>query len=480
MFGLTQKDKNNRLKKLLLKSADVAAIDGALRSGAEANAVLEEEYWSSGKSPLQVAIENYDGQALVDVMKKIIEHGGNPDAVIKSYGTLVHCAAAWGKSNAIDYLVSLGASYHEKNKNGATPLFFALQGKKFDTAQNLIAKGALDFPEDAEGLTVLAIACERNAPLALVQMMIEAGIDINKSQNGNNQTPLYYAVKNNNEPLVAMLLAQPGIRLEAKDGYNNTLMHFAVDHKNVKVISSLLAKGAPYTVKNSSDRTPFDMAINSKQSAVIEIFVKNAADKKDVRAMESMIWTSIEKGYVGHIKKFIETGLDPNYCDSDGKTLLMHAAKNNEDKCIEALYACGASLDIPDHKGKTVDDHAGGSAARDALKACRTADLTRRHFEKKSAKPSKTAAPAIATAAPHGFTKVNDHSVELNEGGGLTLTFNFMTGQVIYRDVAAGGGINVIDFDDIPRADAIKEARMALIELKGNPPEIAPARRFKV
>ncbi|HEX2753294.1 MAG TPA: hypothetical protein VHP34_09405, partial [Alphaproteobacteria bacterium] len=68
------------------------------------------------------------------------------------------------------------------------------------------------------------------------------------------------------------------------------------------------------------------------------------------------------------------------------------------------------------------------------------------------------------------FSKVSSYSVDVKEKG-LTMTFNFWTQQVIYRDPDKNQIAVVRNFDEVQRKEAIAEAYDVLKRLGGDPPE---------
>ena len=73
-----------------------------------------------------------------------------------------------------------------------------------------------------------------------VRKALENGADVNKRKKGTKETGLMMAVKVHNEPLVSLLLQQPGIDVNAKDKDDFTALHFAVIGNNECVVSLLL------------------------------------------------------------------------------------------------------------------------------------------------------------------------------------------------------------------------------------------------
>ena len=127
------------------------------------------------------------------------------------------------------------------------------------------------------------------------------GADVNERETDSKMTSLVLAVRCRNEPLVSLLLQQPGIQVNAKDNVGHTALHYAAlfcsGTKGRKVIKLLLNFPGIDTeiTSNSLMRTPLMLA--KKQFINNKIFVEeyqkkmdddNAKAIRDIRAAEKV------------------------------------------------------------------------------------------------------------------------------------------------------------------------------------------------
>lgn len=102
----------------------------------------------------------------------------------------------------------------------------------------------------AEPLLILAL---KENKFVLAATMIEHGVDINISDK-ELKSPLILAVLKNRLDLVARLLKQPSLRINAPDCHNFTALYYAVKFGYLEIATLLLKAGAaPFTVNNYNE-----------------------------------------------------------------------------------------------------------------------------------------------------------------------------------------------------------------------------------
>lgn len=96
--------------------------------------------------------------------------------------------------------------------------------------------------DDETGLTPLMLAAQSGS-VALMQVLVEQGADVNAADAMDGWTPLMYAVTSGIIPATTWLLAV-GAEVNATDAAGNTALHLAIEKGFVYTVEALLKGGA--------------------------------------------------------------------------------------------------------------------------------------------------------------------------------------------------------------------------------------------
>ncbi|KAM0824148.1 hypothetical protein ACQ4PT_070400 [Festuca glaucescens] len=168
---------------------------------------LVEEVWidvnsttPKGTTPLVCAM--FEGN--VQVMKYLLDRGGNPRRKTPEGLTVLHAAAARGLCEPLKLLLSEG---HPADimleDHGGTPLHAAASGGQDEAMKILLEHGADPNRLMDQNISALMLACCHKS-LKCMKLLIEAGADVNGSYCG--PTTLTHAVKNGLTDIVKLLL----------------------------------------------------------------------------------------------------------------------------------------------------------------------------------------------------------------------------------------------------------------------------------
>jgi hypothetical protein len=194
-----------------------------------------------------------------------------------------------------------------------------------------------------------------------------------------------------------------------------------------------------------------------------------AAEEQGIKLeLQKPLMAAAEKGHGRVLELLLAAGADVNLADPDSKTPLMKAALSDQIEALGILIKAGAQPGATDDHGLTAYDlsvSANKNNSKTFLARYRGDTL------KSAAVAAGTAVSSAVQDAGYGAVRLNDHSLEVREGDSLTMTFNFWTQQVIFRDIERAAPVTVINFSEMQRQDAIGEAYAKLKELGGNPPD---------
>ena len=206
-------------------------------------------------------------------------------------------------------------------------LFEAIKNLDAEATRSLLtAKPALLEATDRQGRTLLHLACGVNCAAlgvpdgeatALVNFLLDLGLDIDTPIGRDKVTPLFTAVATGRNPTLVKLLLERGANVRSAPGGGLFAAGWWNDVENMK---QLIRAGADIDIVVGV--TPF---------------------------LASWCWQKFDAA-----KVLALSGANVNYQDSKGRTALHHAIEKEFDPAVIAwLVKHGASPDIEDRDGVT-------------------------------------------------------------------------------------------------------------------------------
>ena len=233
-------------------NGSIQEIKGEIKNGADVNARIRYEMFSTSTedvTPLMVA------------------------SALRAKGGC--CSSNRGANNTevITTLIEAGANVNAKDKNGMTPLMYAVRVSTLEVITALIEAGADVNARNYESFTFysspLNIAIHFRTPQAgwffnsypeFVAALIKAGADVN-ARDKDWETPLMHAAYSNSNPKLITALVEAGAELNTKDKNGMTaLMHAAGSKNSTEVITTLLKLGANPKIQSNAGRIAINYA----------------------------------------------------------------------------------------------------------------------------------------------------------------------------------------------------------------------------
>lgn len=196
-------------------------------------------------------------------------------------------------------------NWHNRAKNGATPLHIAVAAKKEKAAAALL----------------------------------ELGADVHAKINTDLNTPLHVACMSGNESMMKLLISK-GADLNLGNQYGNTPLHSACLQGGISAVKFLLEHGANINEPNHLKSTPLHFACyNDKENVELATFLMSTG--ASLATEDSELATPLQvaaiKGHAKMCKMFVEGGADPNHYDAQGRTAVSLALSRGHTKLAQAL-----------------------------------------------------------------------------------------------------------------------------------------------
>lgn len=175
-----------------------------------------------------------------------------------------------------------------------------------------------------------------------VAALLQRGFDPN-TPNPQGEHPLFLALRVPAPKVLRLLLAQPGVRADARNAHDETPLMLAALKGQVSVVAALIDRDADV---NKPGWTPLHYAASGGQVEVIRLLLEHDAyiDAASPNGTTPLMMAAMY-GTPAAVKVLLEAGADPLAKNNLGLTALDFAQRGNRpdaEKLIEA-FAAGAS-----------------------------------------------------------------------------------------------------------------------------------------
>ncbi|XGA08230.1 MAG: ankyrin repeat domain-containing protein [Wolbachia endosymbiont of Xenopsylla cheopis] len=218
---------------------------------------------NNGRTPFDYAKKEDDKNKILQTLIDN-KYGSDRDS-------LLHLAAEKGDAAAVKYLIKKGIDSNLHNTLNHTPLHLAAGKGHVDVIKILITEGKKN-PDVFEVRNHSPIHYAiNNKQLNAVKLLFKLGADINIVSTGESSTrlsPLHIAVSNRDDDekdlcldIVKYLTNIPHCKINSRDYQNQTPLHYAVDENNLNTVAALLMrKDIDLSIIDNDGKSPLDYA----------------------------------------------------------------------------------------------------------------------------------------------------------------------------------------------------------------------------
>jgi uncharacterized protein len=193
-----------------------------------------------------------------------------------------------------------------------------LSSLRLRTVTVLLLSLQLSLPVAAASLDDLLNAAKLGDAGEVAQL-VARGMDANSTDQSGN-TLLILAAREEQPKVVAELIKQRGIKLDARNAAGDSALMLASLRGYTGIVDQLLAAGAPF----------------------------------DHTGWNPLLYAAFE-GHKAIIEKLLAKGANPNALAPNRTTALMFAARNGHENVVTLLLKAGADLDWKNDQNETAD-----------------------------------------------------------------------------------------------------------------------------
>jgi ankyrin repeat protein len=235
--------------------------------------------------------------------------------------------------------------------------------------------------------------------MAMVELLVELGADVN-AFDAENDTPLYFAVQENNTDIIQFLLSKGADPNKHVEGTYVPII-LAADEGKLEVLKLLVGSGADVNIPSPEGGTPLYFAAYKNHTECVKYLLGVGADVNiqtnvgttalsnaitnvtppNMTVISALIQAganvdygkpilyATSNGYLSILDALIAAGVDVNVTNSEGETALYLTVKTNRIKSARKLIDAGANVGICDNKGKCPLDIATSAEMRKLLQS---------------------------------------------------------------------------------------------------------------
>ena len=261
-------------------------------------------------------------------------------------------------TEAVEFLLFLGADLNCTSANGTTPLILACRNNSISIAKLLLRAEADVNVQDKLGATALKVVCSLEAPNKyLVELLVQSGAQF-VIPGEKIQTALGIATIKGHTDIVQYLLIE-GAPVNARDIYGVTSLIHACRYKHTEIVQILLNHEADPNMQDQNNITALQFACCKQCTVGVELLLAHGADPslRGIKGSTPLMYACMkvyqETMDPSILVLLLLAGTDPNARNEEGSTALMAAAQYDYQEGVTVLLNAGANVSTRNQFGST-------------------------------------------------------------------------------------------------------------------------------
>lgn len=207
--------------------------------------------------------------------KTLIEKNAIVNAQDGFGSTALMLAAHMGQKDLVVTLLDAGADVNLRASDSSTALIAAVRGERSEIVKLLLSRSANANIVENIGRTPLILAIE-NGDIESITALLKNRVNVDL-RDRRGETALTLATKQNNAPVVDLILNTAVVDVNVPDSLGTTPLMVAAEQGDTNTAKSLMEKGANIEAEDAQGRTAFFRAKLARQTQTMALLTAEGA-----------------------------------------------------------------------------------------------------------------------------------------------------------------------------------------------------------